>query len=568
MYRMAARLRRPQTSRKRGWDVDDPARPGNAVPPMPGAQAAGGDASPEEAMLLLLLTHAELALLTVARLDLESVVAAASASRRLRGALASATLGRVLVVCAARAIDSSHDVCRWRDDNPPANWGDVPPAELCRALRTVQRYGNEGVVRRAYVGRLLARLPTPPVCRWSMLDRVAVLCATQRAGRLADADTDPRALHLGMGRDLRMAVWQASRIGGVRWPCAEAALGHARGAPWWPSARQPRANARRNTKERLRQIDYAPVRGAAANLYAYFRAQHDEHRRDDPPPTPPPDDGAPPPPTSTPPHDVPLPAGGRAAKDLSGLCFVVGRPGETIAVPLDGGADTLRVPPLRFKLHDTSHLAGGGCGMLAVTLRGMRSADVTPRDRCRALCCLVDARGNVYITHLFHGGPHGAAVLDFVARFGADPVGVARAIGRVTRACFDCNRPLQTEESLARGFGPVCAVKHARIHRALFGDGGGAGDGGLRVGDAATAIRNAFVPPAGTLQAPAAAWEATRGLRAYIDALLRTPDSAAAAAAPLAQPSVAADSPPRGSSADGPPPKRARCGGPDHGRTM
>lgn len=51
------------------------------------------------------------------------------------------------------------------------------------------------------------------------------------------------------------------------------------------------------------------------------------------------------------------------------------------------------------------------------------------------------------------------SVKDVVAEFNSDPEGVARAYGKRTGNCCFCSRELETKESLAVGYGPICADK-------------------------------------------------------------------------------------------------------------
>lgn len=48
-------------------------------------------------------------------------------------------------------------------------------------------------------------------------------------------------------------------------------------------------------------------------------------------------------------------------------------------------------------------------------------------------------------------------VLDTLRRLAADPAGFAREYGKATGACCFCNQALSTADSLAVGYGPVCA---------------------------------------------------------------------------------------------------------------
>lgn len=49
---------------------------------------------------------------------------------------------------------------------------------------------------------------------------------------------------------------------------------------------------------------------------------------------------------------------------------------------------------------------------------------------------------------------------DFVAEFGNNPVLIARQYGRMTSNCCFCGRNLDTAESNAVGYGPICAEKY------------------------------------------------------------------------------------------------------------
>lgn len=51
------------------------------------------------------------------------------------------------------------------------------------------------------------------------------------------------------------------------------------------------------------------------------------------------------------------------------------------------------------------------------------------------------------------------AVRELVAGFAEDPAQVAKAYGKRTGHCCFCRRYLETKESLAAGYGPVCAEK-------------------------------------------------------------------------------------------------------------
>lgn len=52
-----------------------------------------------------------------------------------------------------------------------------------------------------------------------------------------------------------------------------------------------------------------------------------------------------------------------------------------------------------------------------------------------------------------------ATVLKLLREFSDNPAGVAGSIGKRTGACCFCARELETTESLAVGYGPVCADK-------------------------------------------------------------------------------------------------------------
>jgi len=51
-------------------------------------------------------------------------------------------------------------------------------------------------------------------------------------------------------------------------------------------------------------------------------------------------------------------------------------------------------------------------------------------------------------------------ILNLVIQFSADPAGVAAAHGRRTGHCCFCTRELSTRESLAVGYGPICAQRY------------------------------------------------------------------------------------------------------------
>jgi hypothetical protein len=57
-------------------------------------------------------------------------------------------------------------------------------------------------------------------------------------------------------------------------------------------------------------------------------------------------------------------------------------------------------------------------------------------------------------------GSMDAPVLSLLQAFAADPAGVGALIGRRFGSCCFCSRDLETRESLAVGYGPVCAVKY------------------------------------------------------------------------------------------------------------
>jgi Family of unknown function (DUF6011) len=50
-----------------------------------------------------------------------------------------------------------------------------------------------------------------------------------------------------------------------------------------------------------------------------------------------------------------------------------------------------------------------------------------------------------------------ADILDLLNKFSADPAGFSAAHGKLTRNCCYCEKTLDTKESLAVGYGPVCA---------------------------------------------------------------------------------------------------------------
>lgn len=51
-------------------------------------------------------------------------------------------------------------------------------------------------------------------------------------------------------------------------------------------------------------------------------------------------------------------------------------------------------------------------------------------------------------------------VLDLLRRFATDPAGTGSVIGKAIGACCFCSRQLETKESLAVGYGPVCAENY------------------------------------------------------------------------------------------------------------
>lgn len=57
-------------------------------------------------------------------------------------------------------------------------------------------------------------------------------------------------------------------------------------------------------------------------------------------------------------------------------------------------------------------------------------------------------------------GSMAAPVMSLLQAFAADPAGVGALIGRRFGSCCFCSRELETRESLAVGYGPVCAVKY------------------------------------------------------------------------------------------------------------
>jgi hypothetical protein len=52
---------------------------------------------------------------------------------------------------------------------------------------------------------------------------------------------------------------------------------------------------------------------------------------------------------------------------------------------------------------------------------------------------------------------NGEQIVLRLREFSADPAGVAAADGKLTCRCCFCNKPLETKESVAVGYGPVCA---------------------------------------------------------------------------------------------------------------
>lgn len=53
-----------------------------------------------------------------------------------------------------------------------------------------------------------------------------------------------------------------------------------------------------------------------------------------------------------------------------------------------------------------------------------------------------------------------AEVLDLLRRFATDPAGTGSVIGKAIGSCCFCSRQLETKESLAVGYGPVCAENY------------------------------------------------------------------------------------------------------------
>ena len=56
--------------------------------------------------------------------------------------------------------------------------------------------------------------------------------------------------------------------------------------------------------------------------------------------------------------------------------------------------------------------------------------------------------------------PSAIRVRDFVAKFAADPAGFAKAHGDLVGNCMFCSKDLTVQDSIARGYGPVCASKY------------------------------------------------------------------------------------------------------------
>ena len=74
---------------------------------------------------------------------------------------------------------------------------------------------------------------------------------------------------------------------------------------------------------------------------------------------------------------------------------------------------------------------------------------------------LIDAGKPTIGTHVFGIWPGIVEVIgDALVRWARDPVGVAAEHGRMTGACCFCRRTLTTDESLAVGYGPVCATRY------------------------------------------------------------------------------------------------------------
>lgn len=55
------------------------------------------------------------------------------------------------------------------------------------------------------------------------------------------------------------------------------------------------------------------------------------------------------------------------------------------------------------------------------------------------------------------GEPYRGLIAEQLAQIVADPAAASAAYGRLTGTCGICGRPLENEESVARGIGPICA---------------------------------------------------------------------------------------------------------------
>lgn len=122
-----------------------------------------------------------------------------------------------------------------------------------------------------------------------------------------------------------------------------------------------------------------------------------------------------------------------------------------IKTMLDKAAETLKSPAIRIadgetqfrisRAKDTSKNPGF-CYVASPTFGGAYYGKISPTGE------------------FFAGKDCNDTVLDFLGRLSEDPAGVAAAYGKKTGSCCFCNRLIETNESLAVGYGPVCADRY------------------------------------------------------------------------------------------------------------
>lgn len=118
-------------------------------------------------------------------------------------------------------------------------------------------------------------------------------------------------------------------------------------------------------------------------------------------------------------------------------------------------ADQIQYPKIRFA-HGELQIKMTVAGDRAKVPGSINVVDLNDRDTWY---------GRIVKGDVFEKGSRcTAAVVEFLKKFAADPVGEAEAYGKLTGMCCFCHKELSHQSSMNRGYGPVCAERWGLEH--------------------------------------------------------------------------------------------------------